>query len=433
MHEAEQAVRALVVAILWSFTALQFLFFRRQLPRMSRLALDFSLLMYLVTFYFGLSWLFIFQGEAINQYFNGAMDIPDIDYWSALWLSSLPLIIIPGTVYILNVKILGRYQTSKVSKNGISDTSVWVGVAVTTCLVMLFSGGTMLTLARNAIEDLAGTTGIVAMYARRKELFESMTSVQTGLLYGTLPACATLLLFYSGRKPLTAKFIGLLLGVVAVVLNAGLFQIGPILVFGLTCSFCYVGLNLDKIRFGRIALIVLTGFIVLNAYHALKTADDDNGQNILFSLALRMPIALPYLYQMDQSAPELIENTDSLSHELGEFMFPNLATAGFRFVAMPLPAFIHSWFVAGGLVCILTLIGAGLGIAVCGRLLEKGDESRSKPKFVMASVFTSPLLYYLFQISFKDVFFSSYSIFYVAIPIAAISLLSRLRIEKTLG
>jgi len=418
------------IAAVWLVLAGQIWIFRRRLPRGTKLAIDFALAMYVLTFYLGISWLFVFQEKAIDSYYGGAMNAPIVSYISVLLLASLPLIVIPPCVYFFYRTVFFRLGTGGGMTRPIKEGAIWIGVLLTLLLIIVFNGGNLLLLVLNTLNDFRGTVGVFDIYARRQELFESLSSLQTGVLYGTLPACAAILLFFRGRVWLLARGVGLLVAISTVVGNIGLFQVGPVMVFGLMCLFCYLVLHERKVKLRWLLVFGAVGFATLAAYHAVKTdsaGSGDNRSNLVLAFSLRMPIALPYLFEMNQVAPDRVSKTDSLPHELGEFMFPNLATVGRRFVAMPVPGFIGSWFRLGAAASLITLVIAGFFIAGCGWLLRSRrvltgaqDHTRS----LMAAILVVPLLYYLFQVSLSDVLLSSYSVVYVCIPIVLITFIN---------
>ncbi len=419
---AEQFLRILVVLAVWLGCALLVWSVRRHLRTGVRLSLDFTLGLYTVTFFVGACWFFVLQEAGIDRYFGGAMSAPDAPYALLLLLSSLPYLVIPPIAWLVQ-KTLPR-RRRPIPHRAVRDLALWIGVCLSLLLVAAFMGSHAVVLVQNTFSDLSGTSNIIELYSRRRELFESLSSIQTGLLYGTLPACAALMLFHVGRaRRLTLGFGGLL-AALAVVINAGLFQIGPVLAFGLICAFCFVASRFGRVRLKQLLILGAAGAVALAMYHSFKVTDRDDEPNFALQLALRMPVALPYLFQMERETRDQPVQTELLPFELGEFMFPEFNSAR-RFISMPQPAFITAWYGGGvpAAVGVLAII-AGF-VAMAGSTLRLTRQPRDG-RLVMKAILISPILYYSFQSSLLTVLLSSYSSAYLAIPVVLVLCIDRL-------
>jgi hypothetical protein len=405
--------RLLFVLALYGLCAGVFLSCHRALTSGIRLCLSFSLAMYVFTFHAGCAWLFVWRDSAIGEYFDGAMNIPEVNWEILLITASLPLFFIPLVVLCLSQFFLSK--RGREIRHPVKASAIWGGVVLALAIWVASSGHLVIPLFENSLSDLTSTSGLLDLYTRRREQLGALSSFQAGFLYSTVPACATVLLFIGGSRRWVGRVIGILLAVVAIILNAGLFQIGPILAFGLMVVFCVLAQRERGIPLRQVLTFGVVGLMVFGAYLSLKDTGRTKETPVVLELALRMPIALPYLFQMSQERPHLVNETDSLPHELGEFMFPEFAGLG-RFVAMPQPAFVSSWFQWGPGAAALTLAAIGLLISVGGRLLDLARSDVSGRYVVLVAVGIAAPLYYSFQVTLIDVLVSSYGLIYVGLP-----------------
>jgi hypothetical protein len=393
---------------------------RRALPSGTRLAFDFCLLLYAVTFHAGSSWLFLFQEDAINAYFGNAMAPPSgVSYTSVLLMSSLPLVVVPVSALLVH-RLLGPIKPlSGSARQPVRETAIWLGVAISLVGIAAVNGELIFSLVRNAILELGATSTLGELYARRREALESLSALDTGLLYSTLPACAALLLFHAGTKHrLAARVLGAVLAALTVLVNAGLFQIAPVLAFGLMCAFCLIVRHRDRIKPRHMVAAGVAAMLVLGSYLSIKSTERDDNVSVALQLALRMPVALPYLFQMADQDPELVESSDGLAFDLGEFMFPELRTRE-RFIAMPQPSFVNAWFQSGPVASLATLIVIGALVAMGGRWLHRAMAQKgTRP--VMVAIALAPALYYSFQVTLAEVLVSSYGVVYVILPLVLV-------------
>lgn len=405
-------LRALVLAVLAVVCGVVVQGCRRQLDVGPRLALDFTLVLYLLTFFVGSAWLFVYQAAAIDSYFSGAMTAPRVDYGALLALAAAPLLVLPiGAV--LATRGFAQGGRAAVPVRPVHTAAVWIGVGIALVIAFAVAGGSMRVLLGNATSDLTSASGLVEIYARRRELFESLSSLQGGVLYGTLPACAALLLFQEGRLRWLNRAVGAAVAALAVLVNAGLFQIGPVLVFGLMCVFCLVARHRNRIRARDLLALGAAGMLLLGGYLSLKTTEREQELGVALQVSMRMPIALPYLFEMAENEPRMLERSDSLPHDLGEYMFPEFAGVE-RFVAMPQPSFVSAFFSDGVLAALATLLGIVALIVAGGALLQRAM-AQGRSQFV--AVVLGPTLYYAFQIDLAQVLISSYGAVYVALPV----------------
>ena len=397
---------------------------RLRLTAGTRLAVDFALGLYALTFFMGVTALFLWQDALVELYFGGDYPPPaGTPYGTLLVLAGAPMLLLPALA-LLTQRLLApaageasppvRPQAAP----RIGPAALRLGVGLSLSAVWVLTGALMPSLVDNALSELGSTSGVADLYARRQEVFESLSALQAGMLYGTLPASAALLLFLPAGSAWLLRLVGLALAVAVVVLNAGLFQIGPLLAFGLMLVLCAAVRLRGRIRPLHVALTALAGAALFGAYESLKASTDESSGPVL-QLTLRLPIALPYLWEFAAQVPAQVAGSDSLPHDLGEFMFPQLRGPE-RFVAMPQPGFVEAWFQSGaaaalGVLAALALM-AWLGGTLLDRLQHRGDVQRP----VLVAVLLSPALYYGFQVQLRDVFVSSYGVIFPALPVLAV-------------
>lgn len=397
---------------------------RRHLTTGARLAVDFALALYALTFFIGVAALFLWQDALVELYFGGDHPAPQgTPYGGLLLLAAAPLLLLPSLVLLAQSLLAPPASAARPAGTSrpqprVGLAALLLGVGASLAVAWALTGRLLPTLADNTLSELGATSGLVDLYARRQELFESLSALQAGMLYGTLPACAALLIFLPAGGAWGVRLAGVVLALVVVVVNAGLFQIGPLLAFGLMLALCAAVRLRGRIRPLHLAAAALAGAALFGAYESLKTSDAESSGPAL-QLALRLPIALPYLWEFASQAPGEVAGSDSLPHDLGEFMFPQLRGPE-RFVAMPQPGFIEAFFQAGaaaalGVLAALAFI-AWWGGAVLDRLLRRGDAQRP----VLVAVLLAPALYYGFQVQLRDVFVSSYGVVFPALPVLAV-------------
>lgn len=390
----------------------------RNLGTGTRIVFGFTLGIYALSYLAGVLLLFIGREALIDRYYSGALPAPRAaPYGVLLAIAALPLPVMTLSIWLFN----RRGEVLMLDQDDGRDGS-WpdrFAVLITIGLALFLTRGILVGLVENALSGIAQTGGLTDLYARRMATFETMSALQGGMIYGSLPACAALLLL---QRNSAWRYLGIIVTALTLLLNIGLFQIGPILVFGLTMLFIWVLISKPG-QLGRVLIIALmAGFGFFSLYQGLK--GDSSGQ-IVEHLLLRMPIALPYLWEYSQVSPLELAASDSLSHDLGEFMFPELRRVE-RFVAMPQPAFIAAYF-QYGLAASLALLGlAGVGLALLGRMLDRARQRRQR---VLIAVSFAPAMYYFFQVDIADALISSYSFVFSLLPVA-VSLGLRLFLVK---
>ncbi len=418
------ALRALLLLLGLALLAGAVAACRRGLTPGVRLAVDVALGLYALTFCIGVAALFLWQDALIELYFGGDHAPPaGTPYGTLLLLASAPMLLLPAGALLAQRMLAPTASAAATTAlqrapSRIGAVAVLLGVGVSLAAAWILTGHLLPTLVANTLSELGATSGLVELYARRRELFESLSALQAGMLYGTLPASAALLLFLPAGGAWLVRIAGLALAVSVVVINAGLFQIGPLLAFGLMLVLCAAVRLRGRIRPLHVAVAALAGAALFAVYESLKTSDAESSGPVL-QLALRLPIALPYLWEFAAQAPAEVAGSDSLPHDLGEFMFPQLRGPE-RFVAMPQPGFVEAYFQSGaaaalGVLAALALM-AWLGGTALDRLQRRGDVQRP----VLVAVLLAPALYYGFQVQLRDVFVSSYGVIFPALPVLAV-------------
>jgi hypothetical protein len=420
--ETSEAVllRTFVVAAMTFPIALLLHWSCRGLVAGTRMMLVFVLLMYCATYFAGVAALFVGQELVIETYFGGAMAPPAGTPFTALFLlAALPIAVVPAVVGLAAAR---RSAQHPVMATAPEQRSAWPpGVAALLVLVasLLHLGELVPELLGNAFGGLQQPEGLIELYARRLALFETLSATQAGLIYGTIPAAAALLLFTDGPGRLSLQACGVVALVLAALLNVGLFQIGPLLAFGLMLLMCL----LVRVHARRVVPTAvgaaLLGLAAFAAYQGLK---GDEGGTPLLQILLRMPISLPYLWQLAVDAPTELMASQSLAHDLGEFMFPELRLVE-RFVAMPQPAFVEAYFRFGllGAIAVLALVGAL--VVIFGWLFDRLRSARHRVQVVIIAV---PALYYAFQVNLPDLVLSSYGVVFTAAPVLAAAFAERM-------
>lgn len=412
-------LRALALLPWLAAVGLTFAALRRGLTPGVRLAMDFSLALYTVTFFAGVAALFVGQAELVDAYFGGSLPAPSgTPYGALLLLVSLPFLVLPAVARLLPQAT--RCASIAVTPPAalISRAASLVGVGVTLGLVWSQTGQLLPTLTGNALSQLGETSGLTELYERRRDAFEGLSAAQSGLLYGTLPACGALLLFTPGPLLGITRLAGLAVVALAILVNAGLFQIAPLLAFGLMLMLCALVRLQGRIRWKYFALAGVAAVAVFGLYESLK-AQEGSASSPVNQLALRLPIALPYLWQFSNESPADLAASDSVPHDLAEFMFPQLRGAE-RFVAMPQPGFVLAFFQLGASAALAVLVIISLITTIGGRALDRYRRSQDPQRSALVAIVLAPALYYSFQVQLLDVFVSSYSILWPALPVLAV-------------
>lgn len=421
------AFRALL--LLWGLGLLSILLVacRRGLTPGFRLAMDYALGLYALTFFLGVALLFLWQDSLIDLYFGGAYAAPrDTPFDWLLALASMPLLVMPALLWSWQKLAASTLPGSDFSNSSdrrvqqFDNLALVLGVGSTLIGTLLLVGHLLPTLFENALTGFASTASLVDLYSRRAELFASLSALQAGLLYGTLPTCAALLMFVPIGPAPVLRVAGGLVCMAALLANAGLFQIGPLLAFGLSIALCAAMRLKGGIKLSRVAGLLVIGGAVFGVYESIKNTGGETHFPGL-QLALRLPIALPYLWEFSSVAPAELAASDSLPHDLGEFMFPELRGPE-RFIAMPQPGFIEAHFQYGLLAGISVIIALTFIAGLAGTVLDRMRTRHDRQGPVLLAVLMAPTLYYGFQVQLKDVLLSSYGLLFPALPVIAMLL-----------
>jgi hypothetical protein len=406
------AYSAIIMLVLWKPLW-------RNLGAGTRIVFGFTLGMYALSYLAGVLLLFVGREALIDKYYSGALPAPHATPYSVLLtIAVLPLPVVSLSIWLFHRRGKALIIDQHDGRDG--DWSDRYAVLITIGLALFLTRGILAELMANALNGITQTGGLIDLYARRMATFEALSTLQGGMIYGSIPACAALLLF---QNKSVWRYFGIIVTALTLLLNIGLFQIGPILAFGLTILLIWLLLSKPNQSGRKLIIAFMTGFGIFSLYQGLK--GDSSGQ-ILTHLLLRMPIALPYLWEYSQVSPLEIAASDSLSHDLGEFMFPELRRLE-RFVAMPQPAFIAAYFQYGLTASIVLLFLIGIGLALIGQML---DRSRQRRQRVWIAVSFTPVMYYLFQVDIANALISSYSFIFSLLPVAISLGLRKLLVRK---
>ena len=389
---------------------------RRRLPLGPRVALEYCMGLYVLIYFLGATRLYLWQEAVVDDYYAGHGPLPiDLSWDDVLLVAALPLLIVPWFVLLLQ-ETTGTLWRSFPQGGRIGGVALGMGAGLGFGAGIALVAPQIPDLLNSAWNELLATEGLKDLYARRREVFSGMRAMHAGLIYGTLPACAALLMFERGRERFALRTAGLCMAAIAVVLMLGTFQIGPVMSFVLMLAFCFHAFTARRLRWLPVLLIVVSGLGVLKLYSSLKE-DGKTRQDSLLTFVMRMPIALPFALEMKQEAPQLVESTDSMPHELAEFMDAEFRR-GERFASMALPGFVIGWMTDGAAGAIFSLALIALLVFAGGNALEcAGISTRPGRGVALLSVMLGPALYYAFQIDLASVFVSSYGVLYLAIPV----------------
>jgi len=430
--DVEILLRALLLLgllfVLWAWAARNL----RCLTLGVRRAVAFALGMYILTFFAGAAWLFVAQARVVEAYFAGFLPAPDrTPYGLLLMLAALPLVVVPWAAR--SAAALLPSASDAADEPGSAPHSSWpvlTAAVVVVAAVFLFNQQLLPSLLDNALNGIWQSEGLASLYARREEAFAELGAAQAGLLYGSLPACAALLLFAGGQARWLARALGVMLLVAAVVLNIGLFQIGPLMAIGLMLVFASIVRRQAAVRISWLLAAALAAMLLFATYQSLKTPENGGANDAATQALLRVPIGLPFLWQFATEEPQALSRSDSVSHDLGEFMFPELRRVE-RFVSMVQPSFVVTFFQHGLLACLAVVVAIGVIAFAGGRALDAAHRSGDPLRPVMVAAVLSPALYYPFQTQLLDVLVSSYGVLWPALPVAVALLVQRLGVRPT--
>lgn len=428
--------RAIIMVVAIAFGAGSWLTARRRLHPAHRLPLDYMLSMFSITYALGCCVLFLVQTEYLYRFYGAGAFLPNRTSFSLiLFLALAPYLVIPWTVTFLarvsRPKLVPRARTSIRARPVRNDALLFASAIILLgSLAML--APVMGALASNALNDLFATTSAASLYEQRQSVFENVSFLQGGIIYSVLPALSAVLLFWRGPSPWLERATGAAIAVLAVIMNLGMFQIGPTLSFLLTCGFCYAVSRQGRLNVVAIATVGSLTLILLFLYSLIKVTGNQLSQAELF--IMRLPIPLPYLIQMSGEYPNALSSHYSLPFELGQYMFPELRAAQ-GFVAMPQPAYIDAWFTYSPFLSILVMLFISLLVTIFGnRFRMYGfDHEGGNQRLILWTVVAAPALYYAFQVDILALFVSAYSITFAALPSIAILMSSILLSGLTKG
>lgn len=391
----------------------------RRLPLGPRIALVFCLGLYVATLFLGAARLFVLREVAILDYYRHGGYLPTGTSWNELLvLAVLPLVVLPWAALLLQ-PFFGIAARQMPALPRIDGFSLWLGVALCSALGLAVLAPLIPMLITNAWTEFVQTEGLQDLYQKRRDLFRELRALYPGLIYSALPACAGVLLCEQGRGRKVARAAGLALAGLAILLMLGTFQIVPILAFVLMIAFCFLAFTARRLRVLPFVLFGLVGIGVLQMYSAVKHKGEAESRPLL-SFVMRMPIALPYAIDMKDAAPAVVQSTNSMPHELADFMDGKQRSD--RFSAMALPGYVIAWMkhdLPGALVSLFAIVGL---ILIGGNALQRAGVAHEPGRGVaLIAVILGPALYYAFQISLVDLFVSSYGLLYLAVgPLAVL-------------
>lgn len=368
--------------------------------------------------------LFLQQDEYLIRYYGGSVFLPtNVSYWLVLCVAVMPYLIVPWSVVVLSA--LWKPHAAAQDRLPLRVDAVVLGLSVVIAGSLIVVAPVAPLLIANALSDLAATTSQTALYVKRAEVFQTTSFLQGAVIYSVLPPAAAIIMFWPSARPWLNRLGGGFLALLALLLNLGMFQIGPTLTFLLVCVFCYAALRGGRPHPALIAGAIALGSLTFGLYSLVKTSSTELGSAELF--LMRLPIPLPYLIQMTSQAAPAGSGPFDLSLDLGEYMFPQLRTAQ-RFVAMPQPGYVDAWFNYGYAVGVIVLVFCGAMITGFGNLLASNGFGRKDfdPRLILWSLVAAPSLYYAFQVDVFNLFTSAFSTTVCLIPVVAILTLNAL-------
>lgn len=341
---------------------------RRRLPLGPRVALEYCMGLYVLTYFLGATRLYLWQEAVVDDDYAGHGPLPiDLSWDDVLLVAALPLLIVPWFVLLLQ-ETTGTLWRSFPQGGRIGGVALGMGAGLG------FGAGIALVApqqtgpAEQCMERIArdrGPEGFVraasrsifrhACHARRTDLRHLAG------LRGTADVRARPRAFrsaYGGtvhgrhRGGPDARHLPDRAGHV----------LRP-----------DAGLLLPRIHCQKASMAARAahrGFRAWRAEAVFKPQrDGKTRQDSLLTFVMRMPIALPFALEMKQEAPQLVESTDSMPHELAEFMDAEFRR-GERFASMALPGFVIGWMTDGAAGAIFSLALIALLVFAGGNALE---------------------------------------------------------------
>jgi hypothetical protein len=392
---------------------------RRKLNYAVRLPIDFALALYFITFAIGCCLLYLFGTEYLFYIFGAGQFLPSrTSYDLVLAIAVAPLAVVPWMTLAFDRLIRLRSPTAG-PRLQVAEFAMWVGTMGTFLISLVVLAPVAGSLLSNAVIGMQNTVNLFQLYEQRRDTFNSISWLQGGIIYTTLPAIATILLFWPTKDRKVTLTVGAVIGITALLLNVGTFQIGPTLAFVLTYAFCFVAVSGGRIDLRRIALPGLFGIVLLGVYSIVKTS----GYQVdpVQAYLLRLPAALPYLVQYAGEQPGAVQNSDfTLTFDLARYMYPELVQyAGW--IATPQPAFVDAYFTFNIFVAAAVLALISLFIVIIGRIFMSSwvVGQKSSPMVIFTAVLATPFLYYSFQVDFMSLFNSAFSALFALPPILA--------------
>jgi hypothetical protein len=412
-------LRLFILCILLVALGLNYLFVRRKLNYAVHLPLDFALALYLLTFATGCFILYLFGTEYLVYIFGYGQFLPSrTSYDLVLVIAAAPFAVVPWMT--LAFDRLLRLRSGPVRRHlQVADFSMWLGTMGVFTISSIILAPVAGPLISNAAVGMQNTVDLFQLYEQRRATFDSVSWLQGGIIYTTLPSIATILLFWPTADRRATIVVGGFVGIVALLLNVGTFQIGPTLAFVLTYAFCFVAVSGGRINLRRIALPSLFGVALLALYSIIKTSGYE--VDAIQAYLLRLPAALPYLIQYAGEQPGAVQGENfTLTYDLASYMYPELVQyAGW--VATPQPAFVDAYFTFNIFASAIMLGMISLFIVITSRFFYSSwiSEGRARPTAIFTAVIAAPVLYYSFQVDFMSFFNSAYSGLFALPPILA--------------
>lgn len=420
MIDVTMVVFRMAVVAAFAFAVWQvYLYSRKNVGGFTHVFLKFMFFAYSITYFAGLSIIFVTDGTVLQSYFGGSMHVPGtISYWT-VWLMGAAPYAVYALIAVLPPFVLGAARDEAVQ--GGDKTSSFPAAIVTA--LMVFGAAiavlwpNILPLLSNAMSLAGGISGFGQLYEMRQAVFSDMGLIETGFLYGSLPALCAGLLFYDGPQRVLVRLAAVPIGAMTLLLNLGMFQIAPISACILIVIFLHVHLDRSQLRLIKRVGLFIAVLMGYSAYSLLKGIGAGFQQfSVALEVLLRMPSATPYLFEMKQVSDAPLSHGASLANELGYYMFPGLDLFE-GFLAMPQPGFLAVWFHNGLAYSLIALLLVLMVPSWLARIFVTNTRMRFDFMGVGIIYVIAHYVYYAFQTTFFELLISSYSVLFPMVPI----------------
>jgi hypothetical protein len=428
-------IRLVIIFTVWTVLAVLIRLADSRLFHSQKLVFRFTIFAYSLTYFFGASIIFLLGETALALYFDQVVfSTQDVINAKLFLLGLIPFGVVLVIAWLPRINFGRRGLGNSPLQNNLRlQTSSFAITFVTVCIIVIITmavlRGYFSVLLGNAL-SFGSLTSVSGLYVARTASMSQLNFIQAGILYGMLPSMLAGLVFYKGRYIFIIRAIAFAIIIIFIILNLGLFQIGPISTAFLILILIRMLTTGRSLLHWRYIAVGTTVFAMYSAYSLIKSSTGDSTIiSSIFDIVMRMPVAGPYLVDLKVNYPGSVSATDYVPMILGYYMFPELAARNAH-ISMPQPSFLITWYYYGVVLSATFLLLALMLPFWLSRVFIFSTNSRMDFAQVTLIYSLFHYVYYTFQTSHFETFISSYGVIFPLLPSVIYMFLHRILLGK---